>query len=76
MLNKLQQAEDKYLHLEASLADPVVAGDPARCAQIAKEYKSLTPIIEKYRAFKSAQARIDDALSLLEEGDDELRALA
>ena len=49
MLDKLQQAEDKYLHLEASLSDPVVAGDPAKCAQIAKEYKSLTPIIEKYR---------------------------
>ena len=76
MLTKLQQAEDKYLHLEASLSDPVIAGDPARCAQIAKEYKSLTPIIEKYRAFKSAQARIDDALLLLEEGDEELRALA
>ena len=41
MLTKLQQAEDKYLHLEASLSDPIVAGDPAKCAQIAKEYKSL-----------------------------------
>ena len=76
MLEKLQQAEEKYLHLEASLSNPVVAGDPAKCAQIAKEYKSLTPIIEKYRAFKSAQSRIDDALLLLEEADDELRALA
>ena len=76
MLTKLQQAEEKYLHLEASLSNPVVAGDPAKCAQIAKEYKSLTPIIEKYRAFKSAQSRIDDALLLLEEADDELRALA
>ena len=76
MLDKLQQAEDKYLHLEASLSDPVIAGDPAKCAQIAKEYKSLTPIIEKYRAFKSAQTRIDEALLLLEEGDEELRALA
>ena len=44
MLTKLQHAEDKYLHLEASLSDPVIAGDPAKCAQIAKEYKSLTPI--------------------------------
>ena len=70
MLNKLQQAEDKYLHLEASLSDPIVAGDPAKCAQIAKEYKSLTPIIEKYREFKDAQGRIDDALLLLEEGDE------
>ena len=76
MLDKLQQAEDKYLHLEASLSDPIVAGDPTKCAQIAKEYKSLTPIIEKYRAFKSAQTRIDEALLLLDEGDEELRALA
>ena len=76
MLNKLQQAEDKYLHLEASLSDPVIAGDPAKCAQIAKEYKSLTPIIEKYRELNAAQARIDDALLLLEENDEELRALA
>jgi peptide chain release factor 1 len=76
MLEKLQQAEEKYLHLEASLSDPTVASDPARCAEIAEEYKALSPIIEKYREFKSAQARIDDALFLLEEGDDELRALA
>ncbi|MBO7274450.1 MAG: PCRF domain-containing protein, partial [Clostridia bacterium] len=76
MLTKLQQAEDKYLHLEASLSDPIIAGDPAKCAQIAKEYKSLTPIIEKYRELKAAQARIDDTLLLLEENDEELRALA
>ncbi len=76
MLEKLQQAEEKYLHLEASLSNPAIAGDPAKCAQIAKEYKSLTPVIEKYRELKSAQARIDDALLLLDEADDELRALA
>ncbi|MBQ9796168.1 MAG: peptide chain release factor 1 [Clostridia bacterium] len=75
MLEKLQQAEDKYLHLEASLSDPVIAGDPARCAEIAKEYKSLSPIIEKYRAFKGAQARIDEAHALLADADDDFRAL-
>ncbi len=76
MLQKLQQAEEKYLNLEASLSDPAVASDPTRCAQISKEYKSLTPIIEKYRALKNAQARIDEALLLMEENDDDLRALA
>ena len=40
MLDKLQQAEDKYLHLEASLSDPVIAGDPAKCAQIAKDVEN------------------------------------
>ena len=77
MLNKLQQAEEKYLHLEASLSDPTIASDPARCAEIAKEYKNLTPIIEKYREYQKARQTAEDALSLLEEADDaELRALA
>ena len=77
MLSKLQQAEEKYLHLEASLSDPTIASDPARCAEIAKEYKNLTPIIEKYREYQKARQTAEDALSLLEEADDaELRALA
>jgi len=77
MLNKLREAEEKYLHLEASLSDPAVASDPARCAQIAKEYKSLSPIIEKYRAFQRAERDAEGALALLDETSDaEMRALA
>ena len=77
MLNKLRQAEEKYLHLEASLSDPIIASDPARCAEIAKEYKSLTPIIEKYRDYQRAEETVKDALFLLEDSSDpELRALA
>ena len=77
MLNKLRQAEEKYLHMEASLSDPIIASDPARCAEIAKEYKSLTPIIEKYRDYQTAEKTVKDALSLLEDSSDpELRALA
>ena len=77
MINKLREAEEKYLHLEASLYDPAVASDPVRCAEIAKEYKALTPIIEKYRALKRAETDLSDTLALLEETTDaELRALA
>ncbi len=77
MLNKLRQTEEKYLHLEVSLSDPVIASDPTRCAEIAKEYKNLTPIIEKYREYQRAEKSLKEALSLLEESSDaELRALA
>ncbi len=77
MLEKLKEAEEKYLHLEASMSDPTVASDPARCAQIAKEYKLLSPIIEKYRALQRSERDVLDTLSLLEEtSDPELRALA
>lgn len=77
MLNKLHEAEEKYLHLEVSLSDPAIASDPARCAEIAKEYKNLTPVIEKYRDYQRAKQTAEDALSLLDESTDaELRALA
>ena len=77
MLNKLREAEQKYLHLEASLSDPAVAGDPARCAAVAKEYKAMTPLIDTYRAYLRAEATVEEALLLLEEtADPELRALA
>ena len=77
MLKKLSEAEQKYLHIEASLASPSVAADPVRCAELSKEYKSMTPLIEAYRAYKKAEADAADALALLEEsGDAELRALA
>ena len=64
MLNKLQQAEESYLHLEASLSSPEIMSNPTRCAAIMKEYKSLTPVIEKYRAYLQTQKEIDDALFL------------
>ena len=77
MLNKLRAAEEKYRGLEASLSNPAVAQDPAKCAEVAKEYKLLTPIIEKYRALLAAEQNTKEALSILEESDDaELRALA
>ncbi len=59
------------------MSDPSVASDPARCAQIAKEYKLLSPIIEKYRDLQRAENNVRDTLALLEESSDtELRALA
>ena len=77
MLNKLREAEEKYLHLEASLSDPAVMGDPNKYVQIMKDYKSLTPIIEAYRSYKRAEQNLRDALQLLEEAEDvELRELA
>ncbi len=77
MLNKLRQAEEQYLHLEAALSDGEIMADPVRCARIMKDYKAMTPIIEHYRAYQRAQKEIADTLSLLDETSDaEMRALA
>ena len=77
MLNRLQDAETKYQHLEALLSDPAVTSDPNRYVEVMKEYRILTPIIEKYRAYQGALQSIDEALLILdEEHDGELHQLA
>lgn len=77
MLEKLNAAEQKYARLEASLADPEVCSDIERFTRLMKEYKGLTPVIEKYREYKAADAQQREAKELLETAEDaEWRKLA
>lgn len=77
MLEKLNAAAQKYARLEASLADPEVCSDIERFTRLMKEYKSLTPVIEKYREYKAADAQQREAKELLETAEDaEWRKLA
>ena len=70
MLDRLREAEENYLHLEASLSAPDIAANPTKLASVMKEYKSLTPLITAYRACLDAEKRIEEALQILEETTD------
>ncbi len=75
--DKLEQVEARYLEIEASLADPTVAADRQNYAKLSKEYKNLTPIIEKYREYSTVKASCDEAEELMKSSTDpELRELA
>ncbi len=75
--DKLEQVEARYLEIEASLADPAVASDRQGYAKLSKEYKNLTPIIEKYREYSAVKASCDEAEELMKASPDpELRELA
>ena len=77
MLKRLQETEAKYQHLEASLSDPAVTADPNRYVEVMKEYRNLTPIIEKYRDYRSALDDMEEAKLILDgEQDAELHQLA
>ncbi|MEE0967827.1 MAG: peptide chain release factor 1 [Clostridia bacterium] len=77
MLTKLREAEQKYIGIEDSLADPDVMSTPGKYAELMKEYKALTPIIERYRDYKRYACSIEEARELLEtEKDPEMRELA
>ena len=77
MLNKLEAAEEKYLNIEAELASPDAFSNQEKFAALMKEYKNLTPIIEKFREYKKACSDNEEAKALLDESQDaELKELA
>ena len=64
MFDKLKAAEERFLYLEEKLASPDVAQNQEEFTKIMKEYKNLTPIIEKYREQKIG---IEEALKNVKE---------
>ncbi|MBO5206903.1 MAG: peptide chain release factor 1 [Clostridia bacterium] len=78
MFTKLQRAEDRYREIEQAMTLPEVASDAKEYARLIKEYKSLEPIIEKYREYKSACDTMSGAEEIMRDGslEPELRELA
>ena len=68
MFDKLKAAEERFLFLEDRLASPDVAQNQEEFTKIMKEYKNLTPIIEKYREHKKLTEDMEGARLLMEEG--------
>ena len=78
MFDKLDAAVDKYERLEYELANNnALITDAQAYAKAIKEYRSLSPVVEKYREYKRTQQNIEDAMCILDESDDEgMRELA
>lgn len=78
MLEKLKLTEEKYNDIAEKLMDPNVINDTKAYASYMKEYKNLTPIVEKYREYCKILSDKTDAEELLADKstDEEMRELA
>ncbi len=78
MFEKLKLTEQKYEEISEKLTDPSVISDNKLYASLMKEYKSLTPVVEKYREYRKCQKVMEDAKELIDEsgGDSEMKELA
>lgn len=78
MFEKLKLTEEKYNDISEKLMDPNVIGDTKLYASYMKEYKSLTPVVEKYREYCKFDSQLKDAEELLNDSsaDRELKELA
>ena len=78
MFEKLKLTEEKYNEISEKLTDISVISDNKLYASLMKEYKSLTPVVEKYREYCKCRKTMTDAKEMLDEGglDKEMKELA
>lgn len=68
MIDKLSMTENRYEEINEKLMDPTIISDNVQYRELMKEYKSLTPIVEKYREYKACKEAFEEAKSMLDEG--------
>ena len=78
MIEKLEGIAERLAAVNAELCEPSVVNDQPKYAALMKEAKQLTPIVEKFCAYKTVKAENDEARAILDESgaDRELRELA
>lgn len=71
MFARLEEMEQKYEEISKRLSDPEIVNNQTEFRKMMKEHSDMNPIVEKYRQLKNTQQNIDDALSILNENNDE-----
>ncbi|HVJ08859.1 MAG TPA: peptide chain release factor 1 [Acidisarcina sp.] len=76
MFDRLEQMEARYEELGAQLGDPEIVSDQQKYQKIAKQHRDLQDTVEKFREYTRLKNGADDARSMLNESDPEIRAMA
>ena len=70
MLDRLKEAEARYIGIEKQLEAPDVFSNQEKFAALMKDYKALTPIIEKFREYSRTAADNESAREMLDSETD------
>ena len=62
--------------IEEKLSDPEIISNMEEYKKYTKEYKNLSPVVDKYREYVSYQRDKEDGEEVLAEGDEDMRELA
>lgn len=77
MLEKLELIKQRWEEVEAELSTPDVMGDMKRFAQLNREYKELSKIVDEYKIYSNVMSNIETNKAMLaREKDEELREMA
>ncbi len=74
--SQLEVFEKRWEELNQKLFDPDVAADTQKYSETMKELSEITPIVEKYKEYKTAvQSETEAKQMLAEESDEEMREM-
>jgi peptide chain release factor 1 len=76
MIDRLAELEARYEEIGRQLATPEVASDPSRLADLGRELSRLEPIVGALRTWRGVQTQLDQARSMADDPDEEMRAMA
>jgi peptide chain release factor 1 len=77
MLEKLEAIKLRWEDVEEQLSNPDTMQDMKRFAQLNKEYKDLTKIVDEYKIYKNVMSNIEANKEILStEKDAEMRDMA
>ncbi len=68
MFEKLEFTQERYNEINEKLMDPNIISDNNQYKNLMREYKNLTPVIEKFIEYKAARDAFDEAKEMLNEG--------
>ncbi|MBL4827855.1 MAG: peptide chain release factor 1 [Spongiibacteraceae bacterium] len=76
IVNKLENLADRYEELGALLSDSEVIADQNKFRPLSMEYAELEPVVKCYGSYRQILEDIDEAQSLLKDGDADMREMA
>lgn len=76
LLIKLDSLQERFEEVGALLSDPEVMSNQNQQRELGKEYSELEPVVKSYRQYRQIESDIEEAKSLLQDGDADMRAMA
>ncbi|GAB3092666.1 peptide chain release factor 1 [Aestuariicella hydrocarbonica] len=73
---KLENLQDRYGEVAALLSDAEIISDQNRFRDLSKEYAELEPVVKCFAEYCQVMEDIDEAKSLLKDGDADMREMA
>lgn len=76
MFDRLEAVVQRYNKINELLADPIIATDIKKLAELSKELRSLETIVEKYSEYKDLVKQINDLKEMCHDDDPEIAEMA